>query len=135
MSKFNKTIKNYVEEQNITFNPNAASSATIAPNQQLKNAAEIMNDVSTLLQGQKNPTPEELEKAVISALEPFGVKKEDAYKVLETLISKKQGQTQQPEQTDTNKTSTQQNTTQPVNQQQSQNKSQSNTYTASAPKA
>jgi hypothetical protein len=139
MSKFNNAIKNYIEEQNIVFNPNAASAATIPPNQQLKNAGNVMDEISNLLQGQKSQTPEEFEKALVSAFTPFGVKTpEEAYKVLEKFGFKKQDQTQQseqPEQQDLNKTSTQQNNTQPVNQQQNQTKSQSNTYTASAPKA
>ena len=70
MSKFNKAIKNYIKEQNIVFNPNAASTATIPPNQQLKNAGNVMDEISNLLQGQKSQTPEEFEKALVSAFTP-----------------------------------------------------------------
>lgn len=133
MSKFNNTIKSYIEEQNITFNPNTASAATVPPNTQLKNAANVMDTVSNLLQGQKSQTPEEFEKALITAFTPFGVKTpEDAYKVLEKFGFKKQDQNQQPEQSDLNKTSTQQNTTQTT---ANPAKAPATTYTSSAPKA
>jgi hypothetical protein len=131
MSKFNNAIKSYIEEQNITFNPNTASAATVPPNTQLKNAANVMDTVSNLLQGQKSQTPEEFEKALITAFTPFGVKTpEDAYKVLEKFGFKKQDQ--QPEQTDLNKSSTQQNTTQSTS---NPAKAPATTYTSSAPKA
>lgn len=133
MSKFNNTIKNYIEEQNIMFDPKTASSSVIPSNPQFKNAANVMNTVSSLLQGQKKQTPEEFEKALISAFTPFGVKTiEDAYKVLENFGFKKQDQNQQSEQSDLNKTSTQQNTTQSTS---NPAKAPASTYTASAPKA
>jgi uncharacterized protein YpuA (DUF1002 family) len=135
MSKFNETIKSYIEEQNITFNPNAASAATVSPNTQLKNAADVMGTVKNLIQGQVRQTPEEFEKVLVTAFAPFGVKTpEDAYKKLEEFGFKRQ---QQNQQSDLNKTTTQEPTQQQAPPQQSSNtqKSQSSTYTTSAPKA
>ena len=114
MNKFNDTIKNYITEQgNISFNPTAAK-VPIATNPQLSNAADVMNTVTAVLKGNVKQTPEEFDKALVSAFTPFGVKTpEEAYKVLEQFGFKKQDPTQQPEQTNSdNKTSATTNTTQ-----------------------
>jgi hypothetical protein len=135
MSKFNNTIKSYIEEQNITFNADAAKTTTIPENPQLDKAADVMSTVKNLLQGQVKQTPEEFEKALVTAFTPFGVKTaEDAYKMLETFGFKKQEQLQQPDQSDLNKKTIQNPTQQAASQQTSTPKAPQSAY-SSMPKA